>query len=487
MIRLAACFEKCILFLYFSLLCLILLLNIRTGHAFRLALPFLAALLLLLWRWEAFRCRMLNCIRGLRSLLGKRAVFVALLILGLALRLLPVLMDFDWVLTDIQTDCGIHFFAALQMAEYGAMSDVNALYESVFPQLYPYSLGLALAYRLTGSISAAIMGSNILFDAISALAIYGLMKRSGRQANVCVLLWWFNPVFIIMCWLPLAISVVNMLLVLCICCALALFSGFERGKNGYGAAVLLGLLIFLGNLFRPMFYVVLIAVLIISMIYFLRMGHQRKKMSLCALLLLLFSLVPSKLYSTLHGDIQGFEIPENRIGWNFFVGANYDTKGRWNFEDHGYFFSQLYGEIGYAEAQDRVLREGVERYRAMGLTRILRHFINKTELLYANMSEIPFDVYYSFNLTMPFYATLCYLCSGGYLFVLVLLSLLSASMDKEKRREKGFLLCALTLVGLSMAYMLVEVMPRYSTMSYALFILLLGFTFTAEHKSESRN
>lgn len=81
----------------------------------------------------------------------KNIIFVSVLLIGIVLRVLPLLLGWEYICMNDLNDIGVHYFGALELAEgYLETNIVN--YERIFPYLFPYTFFLSLCTRLSWGV-----------------------------------------------------------------------------------------------------------------------------------------------------------------------------------------------------------------------------------------------------------------------------------------------------------------------------------------------
>lgn len=407
-------------------------------------------------------------------MITSKKIIIAMFLLGIILRALPLLCDFTWILADNEGDCAVHYFGAQQLAYNGFLNENNARYEAVFIQLYSYTLTLSLFVRIFKDITLAIIVSNILFDTISVVFLSKLLCASKRNSNIGILLWSLNPFFIVMCWMPMAVIVVNTILMV------SLYLGFSLLKRNCEqtptifCAILFGLSIFVGNLFRPLFYVLLIAEVISLFLYIFSHPQRAKQTVLIIIIIAIFALIPGKIYYQNLTTIGDYEVPDSKAGWNFFVGANFNSQGKWSPEDNYYFWCELIPQMPPSEAEELLFEQGIQRYKAMSPSQFFTHITNKLTVLFADVGNAIRDLKWTFIISDLMYNFLSDTLTIFYLLVTTGVFVYSLHNLRTNTFSPVVFLPVLTFIGFSMAYMLVEVMNRYSSMLVALLIVIIG-------------
>jgi len=281
----------------------------------------------------------------------------------------------------------------------------------------------------------------------------------------------------------MAVVIVNTLLIV------SLYLGFELLKRNsnqsfpFFFSLLFGFSIFVGNLFRPLFYVLLIAEIISLLLYIFSHPQKLRQTTAVILVVLIFALVPGKIYYSQFKSIGDFDVPDSKVGWNFFVGANYDSMGKWSPEDNYYFWCELIPQMSPSEAEDILFKQGIQRYMAMNPSQLFSHITNKLSVLFADVGNAIRDLKWTFQISEKTYNFLSDSVTIFYWFLISFVFLSCLSSVQSKHNSSAVFLSVLTFIGFSMAYMLVEVMNRYSSMLVALLIVITGLQIS-DHTQE---
>ena len=92
-------------------------------------------------------------------------------------RFLPLILNWQYCCMNDLSDTGVHYFGAQELAVTGTLEEKIINYEKMFPYLFPYTYILSLFTRITfNNINIAIVLSNVIFDCISILLIYKIIK-----------------------------------------------------------------------------------------------------------------------------------------------------------------------------------------------------------------------------------------------------------------------------------------------------------------------
>lgn len=460
--------ERMVFLLFLCITICVLILNIKAEPGLLWGIAFACAAMLCCGHFPKIKQ---GIKRGFRFVATSNKVLIAGIVLGILLRALPLLCHFTWILEDNTGDCAIHFFGAQQLAG-GGLTWKNALYESIFVQLYSYTLTLSLFVRLLPDMTTAIVVSNLLFDAVSVVFLVKLLHSTNRNGKLGVLLWCLNPFFIVMCWLPMAVTLVNAIVMASLSFGAWLLKRNEGQKAPFGLAALFGFSVFFGNLYRPLFYVLLIAEVIALILQIFAQPHKAKRTIAVILIVVMLALIPGKIYSSRLTSIGGFQVPQSRAGWNFYVGANFETKGQWSSGDNSFFWDDLIPAMEPEEAEELLFARGVWRYTAMSVPQFVTHMVNKLGVLLADVGNSIHDLKGTFANAGSVYGFLSNSVTVYYWILLVCVFLLLLRVLRQKHMTAETFLPMLAFIGLTMAYLLVEVMNRYSSMLIALLIVI---------------
>lgn len=403
-------------------------------------------------------------------------IWIILLATGIGLRILPVLMNMTYMCENNLSDTGVHFFAAQQIAN-GFLEQKIREYELMFPYLFPYSLVLALFNIIFGkNIQYAIVFSNLFFDICGGMCLYFLLKKSNGCLKKGIFLWIFNPLSIVMCWLPLNIVLVNTTLCLLLLEGMILLNSLQlKSQKKYIFAGLTGITIFVANLFRPIFTVILIALIICIIGYQLKENRKEIGAYIVGLILITATLVPQGFLENQIEYKYKDDILGSSGGWSFYVGSNYETSGQWSPEDRDYFFGPVLSDTtSISEAQNYIKEQGIKRYKEMGLVKGINHFSNKLGVLFSDISNCSYDLKYTLNIKED--GGVWKIISSGIsaFFVIGALTSVCFWYKNSQERKLSELFIGLCFLGFTAAFLIVEVMNRYSAIYFVIFIILMS-------------
>lgn len=403
-----------------------------------------------------------------------KVTVVAVVVIALALRFAPLIFQMQYRMPDDLNDVGVHYYAAQRLAE-GWLDEKTINYMKAFPYLLPYAVTLTVFYKMMfGNIVVAILTSNLLFDAIGGLFCYLLLKKTKiRGAGwIGVLLWCINPMSIIACWFSMNLVLVNMLLMGLLYCAVCFLEAVRKRqvRKTYILAIVIGLLVFVANLFRPLFTVILIALAICTLVMMLS-AKQYKQLPILVVMLASL-LVPTMITNGVVKDLVGDDVLGSSGGWSFYVGSNYSSQGSWVPEDRDYFWGEVIPESGsFAAAQDRIKQDGIQRYLSLSPLQFVNHLANKIGILFGDVVNSIYDIRSTFGIAYQskLHNILSTTVAVFYVFLLSLTFLWM--VNNYSKLDTMMSLITLSFLGLVAAFLLVEVMNRYMMIFYPLLIV----------------
>lgn len=414
--------------------------------------------------------------------------FIIAIIIGIFSRVGFVFINKAYSPAEPLSDTGIHWEVARGLADNQPMQGDTAIYEAFFPHLMAYSITLSLFMRIVGQNVFAIVISNLIFDLISVVCIYLFLHswKNKRTAIIGSIIWLINPINILYCGVGMPMIITNTCILLTILLSYYVYQSYQRKDKRalYLLSCLLGLTIALGNSFRPIFTIITIAIIIIFLCYLsshIKDGSRRIiPATLAVVLLLLCSFMGTKLIDVGYQHINPYHIPGGTgVGWNFMLGANYESSGRWNRADSAWFGELVYGEEttpDLVNIQKSFFKAGIDRYLAMSPSQFINHFLHKTRVLFIDQSDTiawPFGEAYNVDTRNTMYQVLH---SIGIALFAVLLCLafkfIVVNIQSDSKIDYVLFFLCLCFCGLVAASLLVEVMWRYVLQSMIIVVIL---------------
>lgn len=387
-------------------------------------------------------------------------------------------------------DSGIHWNVASRLVNGEELSAYEGQYEAFYPHLMTYTAVLAFFMKICGVNYFAVLLLNLLFDIIGVLAIYFLLRfwRGRNVAQIGAIIWILNPLEIMYCAVSMPIVATNAILALALLVGYIVLRTFKQ-KLWWQFALLmclLGIIISVGNGFRPFFTVFLIAITMVLVAEVIRKGKSFCLPAIAGLALAVISCMGNnQLLDLGYQKMNPYHVPGGvGVGWNFYVGANFESWGRWNVEDYNWWRSQIYGnsctdfeEFKYetydcieehgdlAGLQSELLSMSFSRYAEMSLPRLIRHLVHKTDILLADSDTIITWLVESIHIKDddPYYraANTIGVCLLVGCLVLALKFFIDLFWQHSLQFNDYLLFFALCFCGIVAVSLMVEVMHRY--------------------------
>lgn len=400
--------------------------------------------------------------------------FSIICIIGIILRLLPLLTNMQFSCESLLSDTGVHYYGAQEIVD-GNLGPEITNYDKNFPYLPTYTFILAFFQSIFHNISISIVISNLFFDIISIICFFFILKKLKSRPKLGATIWILSPFSIVMCWLPLNIACVNMILFSAILVFITLNQYLlslkhPTSKKNVCHLMLLslfcGIMVFIGNALRPIFLVLIIAEIIVLLF----LGRKSFNKLLIPILSFIIIICSFGILSTLHNHLlnswAGENITSHSGGWSFFIGSNYQTSGRWSPDDRDYAFSKEFLDQTKSRSNwhSSLFQEGLSRYVQMGPVGAIRHFTNKTGVIFASQGSSAYDLKNVFGYSED--NTTYKIIKNGiaiYCFCLIAICLLFfvRKIKKHYTFSHEELFISLCFLGLTTSLLLVEVMNRY--------------------------
>lgn len=264
---------------------------------------------------------------------------------------------------------------------------------------------------------------------------------------------------------------------------LAIYLLVRNEKLSLPMAILIGAVIAIGNVMRPIGIILVLAILCWRLIRFLMGKDERKGRTLAGLLLIpisyfaVFSLCSGAVaWSGLNPEGLSNNLPM----WKFVVGLNQESNGGWNREDYDSYYSLP------SEEADQAMREVVQERLKAGPSALFDLALRKSTAMWGSAE----DMYWGFGhldgqrkigpkTVSQYLQDLDWADRGVYwvAFTLAILGLLSMLL----RGSKGgpALLLTFLLCGYYAVHLIVEVQSRYRYFLMPTVFLLAGVGLSA--------
>lgn len=407
----------------------------------------------------------------------KRTIFIIvvfLLLIGVIIRLMFYFM-FDY----LPISDPLSFFNQAKLIASGAGLVGNS-YVGFFPYLAAYDNLLGLFIRIINNSWLATIVLNTLFDLASAIIFFVFIKNrfSIKLSIIALSLWIFNPFNIIFCALSLPVVVVNFFIIFSIYLFDKLHISITKNniKHVIFLSIIFGLIVGLGNFFRPIFIVFIIA----AFVFYIYLYLKNKNINICRVTLISFIIILSifismqKINTHFVSYQTGFNVSDNSGGWSIYVGSSSDGGGSWNEKDNKYLYDILQNNSDFVSVHNQLIKDGLKRYQDLGIFRSVKliikkywHFAGNQNWLYdAEASIIGFSgskFELVFGLYLLFYIFCLFIFSAYYL----------VNSLRSKINNQIIVYILILIIGLFLSSALVEVQIRYAQVLYPLFLIIL--------------
>ncbi len=417
----------------------------------------------------------------------KRKYFTAILLASIVIVGLLARLFFYIRFSYVPTSDPMTFYDSAVTLASGGGSQGNS-YVAFQPYLSAYNNILGIAMRLIPNPWLATILLNTFFDILSSLAVYTLLKKllkPGSQLPMVAFgVWMLSPFNIIFSAVSLPVIVVNFFVVLSILVSYFLMQQITSLKIKYALplSIIFGLVLGLGNCFRPIFIVVILALSIVLACMFLTI-HKSTKFLLLSISCMIFSVL---IFVGIQGlnlafvsNQTGLPAAKNPSGWSMYVGSTWETNGEWrpyHNDDMRTICANSIAQNNFDKCHAELRSTAIARYKNYGVPMSASLFIQK---LYHQAEEQNY-FYNAEHSIVGYTASRTYKLINVYtVLYLITLFILSAkflySLAKYTISNRAvnpiLILIVLMMISWFFALMIVESAPRYSTIMYPLFII----------------
>ena len=344
-------------------------------------------------------------------------------------------------------------------------------YVALFPFLAGYMMLLGLFFRIFTVCYSNAVVFNLLIDICSAIIIFiTYRKKSIYTALIFMTIWLINPINIIWCSFIYPMSMINFFVVLSLC----LFEKFERTSENKKKFliynIILGCVLAIGSMFKPIFIIFIIAIFINRIYECFFKTDKNKSIILLSLLLLFcsYSLVRFCINKGVE-KINACEI-SSTPGWTLYLGSNVDFDGAWNELDAKYL-SELLEENSEENTQKILKNAAIQRYKNNGVISNLKLMKNKFIILTSSLGSYTYEGFsyiqrgISNEIVMKIIKcslfVACFMIVASNIYIVVF-----------RKNIENKIMYMLSAIGLIMAHLFVEVSARYSIQAYIPMMML---------------
>ena len=189
-----------------------------------------------------------------------KKVFLVLIGVSLICRFVLLFIPFGEVAGDA-------YFFYSNASDYALGNGINNSYIALFPYLYSYVILLGKVMLLLGTKYRVVILTNLLIELIGAFFISRIFKNKFSENGYykATLFYMFNPLSFLWVTKSLPVVIVNTTIILVFYLYEKMVSS-ESLKNKTIYAILLGMMMSISNLFRPIMIIFVITLLIMAII-----------------------------------------------------------------------------------------------------------------------------------------------------------------------------------------------------------------------------
>lgn len=370
------------------------------------------------------------------------------------------------------SDFGRYYENAIILSEGGNISFPDFI--AAFPHNLIFSVILSFIFRLFGTSVQVAQFSGALFSAFSVVLIFLIGKKTlGEKHGLWAsILWLFMPSRILYTLLISTENLFNFISLIIIYFFLEALD-CHQDKKRHLLFGLTGILFALLAAIRPNGMIIMIACFIIYLLFIKEdeSSHSKKRSPrklIVSLIIISCYLISSFLINVFIEDEIDRPTTSNALGWNFYVGMNEESNGRWNNLDNDRFWTLL-SQKGPEETQNELFKLAIERLRDIIEHGNIFSFIyaktlgmwhaDHDPLIYSRNSQVS-DLN-SINFFEKNEKVIKYI-SNWYYYMLILLSMLSLLSSIKKQDFKIIIiLSALIILGIVALHIPLEAQMRY--------------------------
>ena len=379
------------------------------------------------------------------------------------------------------SDPSTFYEAARKIAEGKGMT--GDTYAAFFPYLAAYNGLLGLATHLVADPWLAVIVLNFTLDIITGILIFVILKlvltKQSFIPTLGSILWILSPFTILFSLISIPIAAVNLFITLAVYLSLLVLKFAQKSERTSFllASLSLGLALGIGNAFRPLFIIFIIA-LCLAFIYIALTAKKRTSAALFlapgfALIVVTYLLLQQVGIFAVH-RATNLEPASNSSGWSIFVGANRESSGKWNIEDEGRM-AELCQNLSRDDCHDELKEAGIARLSSYGLFETLELFTQKLYIFSSDQDNVynadtsivgyrESSAWKLFHTYTPTY----------FIFILsfVLIFFYGALRQATRRPAAIYLFLSLLIIGIFFSTALVETSARYAQVIYPIFTIL---------------
>lgn len=402
---------------------------------------------------------------------NKKKVIIFLIISSLLIKTIVSLLYYPKLVADYGT-----FFNQASVYSQSYHTTFNNLYIGLFNHVFGYSFVLSILFYIFGSRIIVAVLFNIVLSVISTVLIYLIGEKcfDKKIGYLSSILWIICPSQSLWNSFVLSEPLYTCILLLIVYLLIS-NADIVSNKKSIGLGILVGILLAIFNMVRPIGIIVLFAVFL-WMFIISKQGKFITKLLLFGIITITY-LVCKQGINYLIEDRNSVKL--GGFSWyNINVGLNYKSYGSWNEED----WERVLGNVSkYSEQGEKnpALKAQSEEKKIIskkieGIKKPFEFFYKKSYTFIGSDSGVVDHLSdcSAFSDSRQ-RTTLSFICNVFYYFLLTtsLIGSIIYFIKEKSSKNKNIVLILLYGLGLACGHFIAEVQPRY----HYSFIILLVF------------
>lgn len=362
-------------------------------------------------------------------------------------------------------------------------------YITMFPHVLGYPTVLSVLYRIFGTEVYVAQYFNIFLSCGIVLLLYFLGKRLFNQSCgfIAAMIWSLWPSQVFYTSLVATEALFTFLALTCISLFIRITRKDRALIQGLLPTFVLGMLIAVSNEIRPLGPVLLAAVIL----YYLLAGNVhcisvkpwQSKLCFCLTIVVSYFVVSHTTGSLINHAVHD-KIAKNPIGYNLFVGANFNYRGTWNPEDAETFTKYLKNSgLDAQQIHNQLLSAAIQRFKENGVHNITL-FMDKYKTMWLTDDDSILYISRAMNKKVPSFLdpgqdklkSVLILISNLYYYVILLIASLSGIMLIKSKDRSILILLFLIVLGIAGLHEFFEAAERYHYPVIVIFSLSAGYS-----------
>ena len=439
-------FQKFIMALFVVLMMGMIISNFHNRISY--VIPFIASIIIIIYSGKLLK----------QDFYMKNRTKTMFLIITCAILIRLALLFLDY--NNPMGDYAVYYENAVSLSNNQSLS---ITYISLFPHLFGYIQVLSWMMNIFGTSYTTVVLLNIIFDLLTMFIIFKTIRNQESKLKG-TFLWAINPINIMWCAMSVPISALNLFLAL----SIWIFSKINLAikKRHYTTlSILLGISLFITNIFRPLMPIFIIAIAICYG-YKLLLKYTREeliKSSICLILTITSFTAFNNLNMQYIEKKLKTNVAAGAPGYTLYTGASLESSGSWNpkISQELYDIYDKYQDSD--ETQKYFTKKSILTYKENGIKNNTKLFAKKFLFLTKDLS-----IYSNDNFAYQVNSAKIRNINGiimitEIIFTIILGTCLLFGVNnlKGNKIKTEAMLIVLFIIGFIIASLLLEVSPRY--------------------------